>query len=99
MDFALAHALSQAAVFHDLPTAAHNWRVTMYAQAFAEAISLGEDQTRRFMMAALLHDLGKVDVPHAILTKQGPLEDEEYARLKQHTLHGYERLRRMGERD
>jgi HD-GYP domain-containing protein (c-di-GMP phosphodiesterase class II) len=99
MDFALAHALSQAAVFHDLPTAAHNWRVTMYAQAFAESLNLSESQTQRFMMAALLHDLGKIDVPHEILSKRGPLLEEEFTILKQHTLHGYQRLLRMGERD
>ena len=99
MDFALAHALSQAAVFHDLPTAAHNWRVTMYAQVFAESLNLSESQTRRFMMAALLHDLGKIDVPHEILTKRGPLQEEEFSLLKRHTLHGYQRLLRMGERD
>jgi putative nucleotidyltransferase with HDIG domain len=99
MDFALAHALSQAAVFHDLPTAAHNWRVTMYAQAFAEVVELGSTDTNRFMMAALLHDLGKIDVPHALLTKTGPLDEREFEALKQHTCHGFERLRRMGEED
>ena len=99
MDFALAHALSQAAVFHDLPTAAHNWRVTMYAQAFAEVLELGESHTNRFMMAALLHDLGKIDVPHSILVKAEPLTPAEFSCMKQHTEHGFNRLRRMGERD
>lgn len=99
MDFTLAHALSQAAVYHDLPTAAHNWRVTMYAQVFAETVGLGDRPTGRFMVAALLHDLGKIDVPQAILGKRGPLTEAEFRRMKRHTLHGYERLLKMGVRD
>lgn len=95
MDFALAHALSQAAVFHDLPTAAHNWRVTMYAQAFAEALEFSDTNNRRFMMAALLHDLGKIDIPHALLVKTGPLDETELECMQRHPLHGHERLLRM----
>jgi HD-GYP domain-containing protein (c-di-GMP phosphodiesterase class II) len=52
-----------------------------------------------FMIGAVLHDLGKLDVPDEILCKPGPLDPQEYRRMQQHTVAGWERLRRLGVTD
>ena len=44
---------------------------------------------------ALVHDIGKIGIPDAILLKRGPLEDEEFDRIKQHTIMGADILRQQ----
>ena len=99
MDFELANALGRAVERKDMSTAAHTWRVTMYAQAIGEKVGLAKDDLFSFMLGAVVHDIGKLDIPREILTKPGRLDDVEYEVIKQHTVLGYDRLRRMGVRD
>ena len=96
MDFELANALGRAVELKDMSTAAHTWRVTMYAQALGEVAGLDTDELYTFMKGAVLHDIGKLDIPDAILTKPGRLDEEEYNCIKTHTTLGYNRLRRLG---
>lgn len=95
MDFELANALGRIVELKDRSTAAHTWRVTMYAQAVAEAARLDTPRLMNFMLGAVLHDLGKIDVPGEILGKPGRLDPEEFRVIQQHTVTGHERLRRM----
>lgn len=95
MDFELANALGRAVELKDMSTAAHTWRVTMYAQALGEVAGLNTDELYTFMKGAVLHDIGKLDIPDAILTKPGRLNEEEYDCIKTHTTLGYDRLRRL----
>ena len=95
MDFELANALGRIVELKDRSTAAHTWRVTMYAQAVAEAARLDTPRLMNFMLGAVLHDLGKIDVPAEILGKPGRLDPEEFQIIQQHTMTGHERLRRM----
>lgn len=83
----------------DASTAAHTWRVALYAQALAESMEMEIPVVQRVMRAAALHDVGKIDVPREILTKPGPLTDDERAIMQQHTVNGHARLLRMGEDD
>jgi putative nucleotidyltransferase with HDIG domain len=80
----------------DRSTAAHTWRVVLYARAMAEELGLGADEIERVSMAAALHDLGKIDIPDEILQKPGALTDEEFEVIKTHTTLGHDRLVRMG---
>jgi putative nucleotidyltransferase with HDIG domain len=65
-------------------TADHVERVNAYAQAVAE--ELGWDHMRRdaLELGAILHDIGKIRVPEAILSKAGPLTDEEWEIMRKH---------------
>jgi putative two-component system response regulator len=58
-------------------TAGHSRRVRRYALHLAAALGLDRRQGRRLGLAAVLHDIGKVGVPDAILHKPGPLTPEE----------------------
>ena len=48
-------------------------------------------------MMGLLHDIGKIGVPEAIINKNGKLTDEEFAKIKEHPSVGYEILRNVTE--
>ena len=96
MDFELANALGRIVELKDRSTGAHTWRVTMYAQAIAEAARVETPRLMNFMLAAVLHDLGKIDVPDSILGKPGKLDPDEFERMQEHTTAGHDRLIRMG---
>lgn len=99
MDFILANALGRAVELKDMSTAAHTWRVTMYAQAIGEAAGMPNDELMRFMTGAVVHDLGKLDIPDKILQKPGRLDAEEYACIQTHTTLGFDRLCRLNVTD
>lgn len=92
-------ALVEAIEAKDLSTAAHTWRVVLYARAMAEEGGLGPDAMERITHAAALHDVGKLDIPDEILKKPGRLTPEEFEVIKTHTTRGHERLLAMGETD
>ncbi len=83
----------------DLCTAAHTWRVTLYMQALAEAMGIDPPAVKRLMRGAVLHDLGKIDIPAAVLRKPGRLTGAEWELIKQHPTFGYNRLVALGEDD
>jgi putative nucleotidyltransferase with HDIG domain len=83
----------------DDATAAHTWRVVLYARALAESYGVDDDRLKRITYAAALHDLGKLDIPDEILRKPGKLTDDEFEIIKTHTVLGHERLVNMGEDD
>lgn len=69
-------------------TAGHSTRVTEIAVALAEADGLDAETVDLVRRGALLHDIGKLAVPVAILDKPGPLTDEERAIMAQHPVVG-----------
>jgi len=81
----------------DTSTVAHTWRVVLYARAMAESLGLERRRSETITRGAALHDIGKLRVPDGILQKPGPLTDDEFAVIKQHTTHGHERLIELGE--
>ncbi len=99
MDDRLANALGRIVEIKDRSTGAHTWRVAMYAQLLAESADLAFPDVKRFMLGAVLHDLGKLDIPEPILAKPGRLTDDEYQIVQSHTTIGWERLKRMGVED
>jgi diguanylate cyclase (GGDEF)-like protein len=68
--------------------AGHVEEVASLALGCAEALGLSADETETVRRAAELHDIGKVGIPSAILTKQGPLNDEEWAFMCRHSIIG-----------
>jgi putative nucleotidyltransferase with HDIG domain len=83
----------------DPSTGAHTWRVVLYTRALAEELGVARDVIGRLTVAAALHDVGKIDIPEAVLLKPGPLTDDERAVMRTHAALGWERLRRMDEVD
>lgn len=68
----------------DLDTAGHCERVAQNAVAVGRVLRIPEHQLRQLYWAGLLHDLGKIGVPEAILRKPGRLTSDEYALMKRH---------------
>jgi len=99
LDWDIVMALVKAVELKDQSTAAHTWRVALYTKALAEAAGVDQANIERFVKAAVLHDVGKIDIPQRVLAKPGRLTDAEYQTIKGHTTLGYDRLVRMGEND
>jgi HD-GYP domain-containing protein (c-di-GMP phosphodiesterase class II) len=80
----------------DAYTGSHSRDVVELAVAVGPAMGLDEDQLRALEFAALLHDVGKIAIPNAIINKKGPLNDEEWEVMKTHTIEGEAMLRGVG---
>ncbi len=65
-------------------TAGHSGRVARQAESLARTLELNKETIRTVRVAALLHDIGKLGIPEAILDKPGRLTDEEFAMIKSH---------------
>jgi putative nucleotidyltransferase with HDIG domain len=74
-------------------TGDHSQRVVRYSLAVARRIGLAERELPDLGRGALLHDIGKIGVPDAILLKPGRLSETEWAEMKRHPQIGYEILR------
>jgi putative two-component system response regulator len=82
--FALARAVEAKSPY----TRGHSDRVTEYALALADELGVSAADREVVRKGAVLHDLGKLNIPDAILDKPGKLTPEEYAVVKQHPLQG-----------
>ena len=69
---------------HDRVTRGHSERVRAYAQLIAKELRLGSDDLDRLNWAALLHDIGKLEVPCEILNKPGRPTDAEWMLIRSH---------------
>jgi response regulator RpfG family c-di-GMP phosphodiesterase len=72
----------------DFYTGEHSKKVVGLASAVARNLGLDQSTTRDVEQVALLHDIGKVGIPDAILQKQGPLDDQEWQLMRQHPVVG-----------
>ena len=80
--------LSRAIEFRDGGTGEHISRVATVSQLIAEGLGCDTEFCRTVYLAAPLHDVGKVGIPDAILTKPGRLSEEEMATMREHVLLG-----------
>ncbi|HET8756989.1 MAG TPA: HD-GYP domain-containing protein [Solirubrobacteraceae bacterium] len=77
-------------------TGHHTEDVVELSVQVAEEMRLDEDAVRATEMGALLHDIGKIAVPDEIINKPGPLDDDEWAIMKTHTVEGERMLQQVG---
>ncbi len=83
-----AEALVQVVDARDRYTQKHCERVAFYARGIALAMQLPPLVRADIEMAAQLHDIGKISVPDSILMKEGPLDEQEFDRIKEHPVRG-----------
>lgn len=88
------NVVGKTAEYKDPETGAHIYRVCHYARTLARACGLTETMQDVIFNASPLHDIGKVGVPDSILLKPGPLDEDEWVTMKNHTLIGYEILKK-----
>lgn len=82
------YMLAVASEAKDMDTGAHVLRIRDYSKALGAAIGLPEVRAERIGYLAVLHDVGKMQVPDEILKKPGPLTPEERRIIEQHTVAG-----------
>lgn len=80
----------------DASTEEHTRRVASLAVEIGERLGLSRPRLRRLAIGGLLHDIGKLSVPDAILQKPGPLDEDEFAVIKLHPERGRELLTELG---
>ena len=80
--------LAMAAEYRDDDTGLHTKRVGITAARIAEELGLPPAQVDLILLAAPLHDVGKIGITDAILLKPGKLTDEEFDIMRQHTVIG-----------
>ena len=72
----------------DKYTHRHSERVAAFATRIAGELGKSEEEIEVVQLSGLLHDIGKVGVPEAILGKPGKLTEDEFAEIKKHPIHG-----------
>jgi putative nucleotidyltransferase with HDIG domain len=77
--------------------AGHARRVCRLSSAIAKRMGLPRKQVGRIRRAALLHDIGKLETPAAVVNKPGPLDAEEFVLVKRHSLAGERMVARLGD--
>ena len=77
----------------DPSTRGHSNRVAEYTCRLAAALGMKPVETDRTVMAALLHDIGKIGVRDAILFKESGLDSEEWAEIRRHCEYGWSIVR------
>lgn len=91
--------LGKAAEYKDNETGLHVIRVAHYSLILAEALALDKDLQELIFQAAPMHDIGKIGVPDAILTKADKLTDDEFSVIKLHPNDGDVILKPMDEKE
>ena len=89
------HAMSLMVEIRDPYTAGHQQRVAQLACAMARKMGMAGDDIEGLRFAGILHDVGKIRIPVAILSRSGELLDAEYEMLKIHPLVSYEILKEI----
>lgn len=89
-------ALTAAASAHDRSTSAHAQRLIRLAEATARKLGRPEEELHLIRLGALLHDIGKIGIPEAILHKPGPLTEEEWTVMRRHPDIGRQILEQAG---
>jgi putative nucleotidyltransferase with HDIG domain len=89
------NALSSTTEFRDPYTAGHQRRVAKLAIEIAKRMHLSDDLIQSIAAAAILHDIGKINIPSEILSKPGKLSDIEMKIVRTHPVTSYEILKRI----
>jgi len=76
----------------DHETEGHTRRVVLYTMELACHMGLSEEERMHLRRGALMHDIGKIGIPDAILRKPGPLTPEEWEHMRKHPEYGEKML-------
>ena len=89
----LLFRMSRAAEFRDPETGAHIQRMSHYSRLIAGALGLPTDDQQLILLAAPMHDVGKIGISDHILLKPSALTSDEFAVMKTHAELGFELLK------
>ena len=89
-------ALTVTLAEKDEYTERHTRRVALRAVQVGDELGLSRSRLRTLAIGGLVHDIGKLAIPDAILKKPGPLDDDEYAAVQEHAERGYRLLTELG---
>ena len=92
---AMATSLISLIDLRDRYTGGHSSRVAAYCRQIALQMDLAHEQTEEIVLAAALHDIGKIGVPDSVLLKQGSLTDEEFEWIRKHPEFGWMAVRNV----
>ena len=93
---ATALLLNEVLSSSDEYTGSHSRSVVVLAHQVGEAMGLDEETLRDVEFGALLHDVGKISVPNAVINKPGPLDEDELHAMRRHTVEGERMVSRIG---
>jgi len=93
-EYETLQVLGNAAEYKDPETAAHIQRMAHYCKIIAEEMFEDSDTVDLIFQASQLHDVGKMGIPDSIMFKPGKLSDEEFDKMKTHSLIGYDMLKK-----
>jgi HD-GYP domain-containing protein (c-di-GMP phosphodiesterase class II) len=79
------HALARAVDAKDGYTHSHSQRVARYAAELGHALGLPDERLEMLRTAGILHDVGKIGIPDAILLKPAKLDGDEFAVMRRHS--------------
>ena len=80
--------LARAAEYKDEDTGAHLISMSHISAHLAKCLGLNTTVVDRILYASPMHDIGKIGIPDRILTKNGPLNDEEWGIMRMHPIYG-----------
>lgn len=96
MTFQTIETIANTIDAKDEYTKGHSRRVSDYSAEIAKELGMSEEEVENIRYIALLHDIGKIGVPDAVLNKPGRLSDAEYELMKTHTVIGGDILKDIG---
>lgn len=94
--FKTIKTLATAVEAKDSYTEGHSLRVAKYATLIAKNLGLSDEKVEEIYTAGILHDIGKIGIDDAILTKPGRLSEEEYLAITNHPTIGQKILSHIG---
>lgn len=89
----ITKVFSECVDMRDAYTNGHSARVAKYTAMLAEKLGKPPEEVERMYRIALLHDVGKISIPDAVLNKPGRLTDEEFEVMKSHSQRGFDVLK------
>ena len=91
----IVNTLASIVEFRDPYTSGHQKRVASLAIAISEELGLDKDRIEAVGVAALIHDIGKINIPASILARPGKLSEIEFDMIKTHSQVGYDIIKRI----
>lgn len=88
-------AITRAVEAKDLYTKGHSERVAKHSEMIARKMGYSDDDAKTLYIMALMHDVGKIGIPDAIINKPGALTDEEFKIVKSHPVIGADILKEV----